>query len=67
MLQARRASAHNAPNESQRALWSCHSASVSVAIFSLVITVLMLASPIYMLQVYDRVLTTGHVRHSLSF
>lgn len=61
MLQARRASAHNAPNELQRALWSCHSAFRSVAIFSLVINVLMLASPIYMLQVYDRVLTTGHV------
>jgi ATP-binding cassette subfamily C protein/ATP-binding cassette subfamily C exporter for protease/lipase/ATP-binding cassette subfamily C protein EexD len=31
------------------------------AVFSLAINVLMLASPIYMLQVYDRVLTTGHV------
>ena len=61
MLKARRASAHNAPNELQRALWSCHSAFRSVAIFSLIINVLMLASPIYMLQVYDRVLTTGHV------
>ena len=61
MLKARRASAHNAPNELQRALSSCHSAFRSVAIFSLVINVLMLASPIYMLQVYDRVLTTGHV------
>jgi PrtD family type I secretion system ABC transporter len=34
---------------------------VLLVLFSLVINGLMLASPIYMLQVYDRVLTTGRV------
>lgn len=43
------------------ALWNCRSAFGTCAFFSLIINVLMLASPIYMLQVYDRVLTTGHV------
>src|SRR5690606_40033217 len=32
-----------------------------LGLFSLAINLLMLASPIYMLQVYDRVLTTGRV------
>jgi PrtD family type I secretion system ABC transporter len=43
------------------ALRNCRSAFGTCALFSLMINVLMLASPIYMLQVYDRVLTTGHV------
>ncbi len=43
------------------ALWSCRSAFGTCAFFSLIINMLMLASPIYMLQVYDRVLTSGHV------
>jgi ATP-binding cassette subfamily C protein/ATP-binding cassette subfamily C exporter for protease/lipase/ATP-binding cassette subfamily C protein EexD len=43
------------------ALWNCRSAFGTCALFSLMINVLMLASPIYMLQVYDRVLTSGHV------
>ena len=43
------------------ALRSCISAFGACALFSFVINILMLASPIYMLQVYDRVLTTGHV------
>jgi PrtD family type I secretion system ABC transporter len=37
------------------------SALGACVVFSFVINILMLASPIYMLQVYDRVLTTGHV------
>ncbi len=48
-------------NELNDALASCRSAFLICAAFSLLINVLMLASPIYMLQVYDRVLTTGHV------
>jgi PrtD family type I secretion system ABC transporter len=48
-------------SELQRAMSSCRSALRSVAIFSLIINVLMLASPVYMLQIYDRVLTSGHV------
>jgi PrtD family type I secretion system ABC transporter len=43
------------------ALRNCRSAFGTCALFSLLINVLVLASPIYMLQVYDRVLTTGHV------
>src|SRR5256885_412745 len=48
-------------NELSQALGNCSSAFRVCAGFSLAINVLMLASPIYMLQVYDRVLTTGHV------
>ena len=44
-----------------QALINCRSALRVCAGFSIAINVLMLASPIYMLQVYDRVLTTGHV------
>ena len=44
-----------------RAVAACRSAFALCALFSLVINLLMLASPLYMLQVYDRVLTTGRV------
>ncbi|QAZ43431.1 type I secretion system permease/ATPase [Mesorhizobium sp. Pch-S] len=43
------------------AMGQVKSAMIIVAVFSLVINILMLASPIYMLQVYDRVLVTGHL------
>jgi PrtD family type I secretion system ABC transporter len=58
-----RASAHSSsgPTELERAITACRSAFATCALFSLVINVLMLASPIYMLQVYDRVLTTGRI------
>jgi ATP-binding cassette, subfamily C, type I secretion system permease/ATPase len=49
------------PSELERAIQACRSAFGTCAIFSLAINVLMLASPIYMLQVYDRVLTTRRV------
>ncbi|SHE86754.1 ATP-binding cassette, subfamily C, EexD [Modicisalibacter ilicicola DSM 19980] len=42
----------------QRALKACRSSFVSVAFFSMFINFLMLVPPIYMLQVYDRVITT---------
>src|SRR5262249_18550803 len=48
-------------SELNKALRCCVSAFGTCAAFSFVINVLMLVSPIYMLQVYDRVLTTGHV------
>jgi PrtD family type I secretion system ABC transporter len=54
-----RASRH--PTELERAMRACRSAFAVCAMFSLVINVLMLTLPIYMLQVYDRVLTTGRV------
>ena len=53
--------ASSGPTELERAIRACRSAFAACAIFSLAINVLMLASPIYMLQVYDRVLTTGRV------
>lgn len=49
------------PNELEWTLQKCRSGFRSVAIFSLVINLLMLAAPIYMLQVYDRVLTSGNI------
>ena len=53
--------ASSAPTELEQAIGACRSALGVCAIFSLAINVLMLATPIYMLQVYDRVLTTGRV------
>ena len=47
--------------ELDQALSACRSAFYIMALFSCVINVLLLTQPIYMLQVYDRVLTTGHV------
>ena len=43
------------------AMGQVKSAMIIVAVFSLAINLLMLASPIYMLQVYDRVMVTGHL------
>ncbi|KLK93420.1 peptidase [Microvirga vignae] len=47
--------------ELDKALSACRSAFWIMALFSLVINLLLLTQPIYMLQVYDRVLTTGHL------
>src|SRR6201991_4301256 len=49
------------PTDLQRAIRACRSAFRTCALFSLIINVLMIAPPIYMLQVYDRVLTTGRI------
>ena len=43
------------------ALADCRSVAWSVFLFSAVINILMLAGPLYMLQVYDRVLVSGSV------
>ena len=43
------------------ALGLCRAAFISTAVFSLVINVLMLAGPLFMLQVYDRVLASNSV------
>src|SRR6266508_444442 len=45
--------------ELRRAVAASRSAFALCALFSMIINLLMLASPLYMLQVYDRVLTTG--------
>lgn len=42
----------------QRALSACKGSFVSVGFFSMFVNLLMLVPPMYMLQVYDRVLTT---------
>ncbi|TDO10643.1 MULTISPECIES: type I secretion system permease/ATPase [Halomonas] len=42
----------------QRALKACRSSFVSVGFFSMFVNLLMLVPPMYMLQVYDRVLST---------
>ena len=49
------------PTEVRTAIGSCRSAFMSTAAFSLVIHILMLAGPLFMLQVYDRVLTSNSV------
>ena len=48
-------------NELKQALSACRSAFMVIGLFTLVINLLMLTSPIYMMQVYDRVLTTGRI------
>lgn len=45
----------------RQAMGHVRKALKTVLVFSLVINVLMLTQPIYMLQVYDRVLSSGHV------
>lgn len=47
-------------SELDSAIHDCHSCFAVVFLFSVVTNLLMLAFPIYMLQVYDRVLTTAH-------
>src|SRR5690242_1444046 len=47
------------PSELRQALGACRGYFWSVAVFSAAINVLYLASPLYMLQVYDRVVSSG--------
>jgi len=49
----------NKPNPLKQALATCRSSFISVAFFSMCINILMLVPAIYMLQVYDRVITSG--------
>lgn len=48
-------------NELQEALQTCKGAFISAAVFSMLINLLMLVPAFYMLQVYDRVVTSGSV------
>lgn len=50
-----------AATDLQRALKACKSSFVYVGFFSMFVNLLMLVPPMYMLQVYDRVLTTQSV------
>jgi PrtD family type I secretion system ABC transporter len=49
------------PDEVRDVLRTCRSYFLSVGIFSLAINLLYLASPLYMLQVYDRVISSASV------
>ncbi len=49
------------PTDLQQAIAACRSTAWVLVGFSLVINILMLTSPLYMLQVYDRVLTSGRM------
>ena len=49
------------PHPLTQALAACRRVLVVVALFSACVNLLMLTVPMYMLQVYDRVLTTGNV------
>lgn len=48
-------------SEVRGAIGACRTAFLSTGVFSLVINILMLAGPLFMLQVYDRVLTSNSV------
>jgi ATP-binding cassette subfamily C protein EexD len=50
---------HNNDSELRKALLSCKSSFMSAGFFSLFINLLLLMPAIYMLQVYDRVLSSG--------
>lgn len=47
--------------ELDEAVAACRASAWALGAFGLAINLLMLSSPIYMLQVYDRVMVTGHV------
>lgn len=49
---------HSETTDLQNALKACKGSFVSTAFFSMFINLLMLTPPLYMLQVYDRVITT---------
>src|SRR2546426_2926538 len=49
------------PSPVAAALADCRRAFASVAVFSGIVNLLMLAGPLYMLQVYDRVLSSRSV------
>ena len=46
----------------QEALRKTRSAFFAVSVFSFFLNLLMLATPLYMLQVFERVLSSGHVQ-----
>ena len=49
------------PNELERAMSACRRGWIGVGLFSACVNMLMLAVPIYMMQLYDRVLATRNV------
>jgi PrtD family type I secretion system ABC transporter len=61
MMQSSDLSSPGAHSEVARALKDCAKTLGSVALFSSVVNLLMLAGPLYMLQIYDRVLSSRSV------
>jgi len=57
----KRTSAGSSQSEAYDALKTCSSAFGGVAIFSAIINILMLTGSIYMLQIYDRVLSSRSI------
>ena len=51
----------DAPPALAQALAACRPVWVGVALFSACVNLLMLSVPLYMMQIFDRVLSTGHV------
>lgn len=51
----------NVQNEAKQAISACRSHFISAGAFSFAINILFLTYPIYMLQVYDRALTSGSI------
>ncbi|MCX2522747.1 type I secretion system permease/ATPase [Larsenimonas rhizosphaerae] len=49
------------PTELQQAISACRGSFIAVGIFSMFINVLMLVPPLYMLQIYDRVISTRSI------
>ena len=49
------------PGPLQQAMAACRHAWVGVVLFSACVNLLMLTVPLYMMQVYDRVVTTGNI------
>ena len=49
------------PDELKRAMAACQRVWVGVGVFSACLNVLMLSVPLYMMQIYDRVLATGNI------
>jgi PrtD family type I secretion system ABC transporter len=54
-------SSRSKPDELRALLEACRGYFVTVAVFSLAINVLYLAAPLYMLQVYDRVISSSSI------
>src|SRR5262245_56804227 len=61
MMQSSDLSSSGAQSEVARALKDCARTLGSVAVFSSVVNLLVLAGPLYMLQIYDRVLSSRSV------
>lgn len=58
---AQQSNPDNSDNEIKQALGYCRKALISIGLFSFVINMLMLTGPLFMLQVYDRVLTSRSI------